>query len=308
MSVPKLRFKEFKDNWEVKKLKDLTEILRCGIASTPIYVEEGVPFLSAQNVNANGQIVLDKYNFISEEFHEKISKNHELSNGDLLYSRVGASFGNCAVFQLDGKYGVYVSLTHIRPNKKLLNFFLNFFLNSNNGKKQAKNGVFQGGGVPNLNVKIVEKFEIPFPNIKEQSKIAEFLMAVDEKIAQLTQKCELLGRYKKGVMQQIFSQDLRFKDDSDRAFPDWEEKRIKDFLVSHKGGAPLTPSDFVKNSDYEVIPKKAISSGGKLSLSLSEGTFCSEKFFKNNLKSVVDDSYLITTLRDLVPSGPSLID
>ena len=226
MSVPKLRFKEFNGKWEDKKFKDVTEILRCGIASTPVYVEKGIPFLSAQNVNSNGQVILDKYSFIAKDFYEKISKNHKLLKGDLLYSRVGASFGNSAVFQLDGEYGVYVSLTHIRPNKTLNNFYLNFYLNSDRGKKQAQNGVFQGGGVPNLNVKIVEKFEISFPTIQEQTKIADFLMAVDEKIAQLTQKCELLARYKKGVMQQIFSQELRFKDDSDRNFPDWENDSL----------------------------------------------------------------------------------
>ena len=95
---------------------------------------------------------------------------------------------------------------------------------------------------------------------------------------------------------------LRFKDFTD----EWKNKKIKDFLLSHKGGAPLKPTDFVKNSGYEVIPKKAISSGGKLSLDLDAATFCSESFFKNNSRSVVDDSYLITTLRDLVPSGPSI--
>ena len=155
MNTPTLRFKEFSGAWEVKSFKDLTEILRCGIASTPIYVEKGVPFLSAQNVNSQGKIVLEKYNFISEEYYKELSKNHELLKGDLLYSRVGAGFGNAAVFELDGNYGVYVSLTHIRPNKKLNNYFLKFFLNCDFGQKQAKFAVVKGGGVPNLNVKAV---------------------------------------------------------------------------------------------------------------------------------------------------------
>jgi len=95
---------------------------------------------------------------------------------------------------------------------------------------------------------------------------------------------------------------LRFKEFSGV----WEGKKLKDFLVSHKGGAPLKPSDFVKSSSYEVIPKKAISCGGKLLLDKNEATYCSATFFKNYNQSVVDSSYLITTLRDLVPSGPSI--
>ena len=65
-------------------------------------------------------------------------------------------------------------------------------------------------------------YSITLPSIAEQTKIANFLTAIDEKITQLTQKCELLAQYKKGVMQQIFSQELRFKDDDGQGFPEWE--------------------------------------------------------------------------------------
>jgi len=99
---------------------------------------------------------------------------------------------------------------------------------------------------------------------------------------------------------------LRFKDEAGEDFPDWEAKKIGDFILSHKGGAPLKPSDFVKYGDFEVIPKKAISSGGYLKLDETEPTYCSGDFFEANQRSVVDSSYLIITLRDLVPSGPSI--
>ena len=87
---------------------------------------------------------------------------------------------------------------------------------------------------------------------------------------------------------------------------DWCGYKIGDFVESYKGGAALTPSDFVPISECEVIPKKAITSGGKLITSLETPTYCSESFYQSNQQSVVDNSYLITTLRDLVPSGPSI--
>jgi type I restriction enzyme S subunit len=99
---------------------------------------------------------------------------------------------------------------------------------------------------------------------------------------------------------------LRFKHDDGRDFPDWEERKIGNFVLSHKGGAPLKPADFVKNGNFEVIPKKAISRGGYLELDEVEPTYCSKEFFEANQGSVVDSSFLITTLRDLVPSGPSI--
>jgi len=87
---------------------------------------------------------------------------------------------------------------------------------------------------------------------------------------------------------------------------EWVEKRLKDYILSHKGGASLKPKDFVKKSNSEVIPKKAIVNNGKLNLDKENPTFCSDDFFKANQKSVIDNKYLITTLRDLVPSGPNI--
>lgn len=70
------------------------------------------------------------------------------------------------------------------------------------------------------------KFQIPVPTYQEQTKIADFLTVVDEKITQLTQKFNLLALYKKGVMQKIFNQELRFKDDDGREFSEWKTVRF----------------------------------------------------------------------------------
>ncbi|EHK9017504.1 restriction endonuclease subunit S [Vibrio vulnificus] len=77
-----------------------------------------------------------------------------------------------------------------------------------------------------LGQKEFDSLKLYLPSPKEQQKIADFLTAVDTKINQITEKHRLLKEYKKGVMQQIFSQQLRFKDNDGKAFPEWEEKHF----------------------------------------------------------------------------------
>ena len=86
-----------------------------------------------------------------------------------------------------------------------------------------------GSGVPTLNRNDVHAQLINIPNNKEeQTKIAAFLSAVDEKISQLTQKHALLSQYKQGMMQKLFSQQIRFKADDGSEFGEWEERKLSE--------------------------------------------------------------------------------
>lgn len=82
-----------------------------------------------------------------------------------------------------------------------------------------------------MSLATIKNSVVPIPSLPEQKKIADFLSAVDRKIEQLTRKKELLKKYKKGVMQKIFSQEIRFKDESGKSYPKWEEKRLGEVLV-----------------------------------------------------------------------------
>ena len=116
---------------------------------------------------------------------------------------------------------------------KLDGVFLSYYLNSQKKLEIAK--LAQGNSVVHLYSSQLKQLELKVPSSTEQTKIANFLTAVDEKISQITRKHDLLTQYKKGVMQQIFSQELRFKDDDGREFPEWEEHELGDVFKVSRG-------------------------------------------------------------------------
>ena len=178
-------------HWNNKKFKYLVEFLTCGLASTPEYVDEenGIPFLSAQNVR-NGRMDLSKYNFISKELHEKLTRKRKPQKNDLLQVRVGATIGDACVVDIDMEFSVYVSVTHLRLKNDYDPKYFSYLLNSRYFKEQALGGTLKGGGVGNLNVKDLENFIVPLPPLPEQVLLRKYLDFENNKIEALITNVE----------------------------------------------------------------------------------------------------------------------
>ena len=241
-------------DWEVKKFKDITAILRCGLASTPKYVEDGVPFLSAQNVK-NGKLNLDKYKCISNELHEKLTKNTKPQKNDILMTRVG-NVGDAALVDIDWEFSVYVSLTHIRMKEGYDSQFFTQLLNSSFIKRRSLQTQYKGGGVANLNVKVVEEFDMPIPPLKEQQKIAEILSSVDTAIEKTEQVIAKTEEVKKGLMQQLLAKGIghtEFERTEIGEIPvEWEVRKLGELFPNMCTGA--TPSRKIKEYYAGDIP------------------------------------------------------
>lgn len=195
------------EGWVVKRLDDACDLITCGVAAKPHYVDVGVPFLSAKNVK-RGEIVWSGYNCVSKKTHDELTKNNKPLRGDVLYTRVG-SYGEAAVIEEDIEFSVFVSLTLIKPIKDLLNnYYLKYYLNSSEVKELAKRSI-SSSGVGNLNVGTVREFPIHLPSLTEQATIVAKLNEISAETQRLEslyqRKLAALDELKKSLLHQAFS-------------------------------------------------------------------------------------------------------
>ena len=228
MVVPKLRFKEFESKVEVRKLGNLSNIV-VGFVGTVSdqYCDknEGIPFVRTQNVR-DGYFSVENLEYVNKEFHKK-NKKSQIFNDDVLIARVGANMGMvCAVENLNTEANC-ANVIIIKKNPQLNSQYLSLFLNSENGQKQIHSGG-AGGAQAVFNTTLAKEIRFPYFPLEEQKKIASFLSAVDVKINQLTQKHQLLSQYKQGMMQKLFSQQIRFKADDGSEFEGWKSVFLGD--------------------------------------------------------------------------------
>ncbi|MCG8148618.1 restriction endonuclease subunit S [Moraxella sp. PS-22] len=218
MIVPKLRFSEFKDDWSKKKLGEVAEFLQ----------GEQVDLELQKPNHATGLVKflrIENFTQLSSDFrYVQYNGNFEkiLKTDDIAIVRYGATAG----FICSGIEGLIANnIFKVIVNECLNKKFTLIQLKSDKVFNYLQSEM-SGGAMPALNFKIAGNIDISFPEIEEQAKIAEFLSAVDDKISQLSRQLELLSQYKKGVMQKIFSQEIRFKNENGEDFEEWENSFI----------------------------------------------------------------------------------
>lgn len=245
--TPKLRFKEFSGELKSCKFKEVVSLQR-GSSPRPIikYItndENGVNWVKIGDVSKDSTVIYKTKEKITPEGAQK-SRFVEI--GDLILSN-SMSFGRPYIMAIDGCIhdGWFVLRNY---NKSFNREYLCQLLTSPAIQNQYRR-LAAGGVVDNISSELVNSVQVNLPSIKEQEKIAYFFSLIDKKISLQSEKVGMLKEYKKGMMQKIFNRELRFKDDSGRDYPEWEEKKLGDI-------ANLTSSKRVFASDYvdEGIP------------------------------------------------------
>ncbi|EPB8145434.1 restriction endonuclease subunit S [Clostridium perfringens] len=241
-NVPELRFKGFEDEWEKIHLSDSVERV--------VRKNKG-------NVTNRPLTISAQYGLVNqEEFFNKVvaSKNLEgyylLNNGEFAYNKSysnGYPFG--AIKRLDKYKNGAVSTLYIcfKPKLNVDSDFLTQYFESSKWYREVSMVAVEGARNHGLlNIGVSDFFDTihRFPSLQEQEKIANFLSKVDSIIEKQEKKVQYWNSYKKGMMQKIFSQKIRFKDDNGRDYQEWEEKKL---------GACFLERSITNNNELELL-------------------------------------------------------
>ncbi len=294
MNRPKLRFPEFNGEWEMKKVGELCDSIVPG-RNKPKDFEGNIPWITTPDIVHNGTIMFSKIGLnISKEEAKKVGSKIVPKN-----SIVISCVGDLGLAAITGKDIVINQQLHAFIPKEDIEY--RFLLYQVSLQKRYMDRVATKTAVPYMNKNNCNSIPIFFPSLPEQKRIASFFTVLDKKISELKQKKNLLEQYKKGVMQKLFLQELRFKDENLKEFPKWEKKKLGD-MVNNLGGTALekyvyegATFKFISIGNYSVNGRY-IDNGQRIIL--NEKT--KEKLLnKNDLVMVLNDK---TTAGDLIGS------
>jgi type I restriction enzyme S subunit len=225
--VPALRFREFDEVWDKMKLSDVCLKIQDGnyggsYPKSEEFVKEGIPFLTSKALGGDGILKENKIDFLPLEKHQELKKAH-LKLNDVLFTNRGSNVGSIGFTDERIAHGnIGPQLTLLRSDLNIIRPHFLFQIMASNIIKKQVSSQDSGSAMNFFGIGATSKFKFTLPSLPEQQKIASFLSAVDDKVQQLTKKKALLEDYKKGVMQQLFSGQLRFKDEDGKDYPEWE--------------------------------------------------------------------------------------
>jgi type I restriction enzyme S subunit len=223
--IPALRFLEFSKKWDAHKLGDFCRF------------SQGIQIPMSEQIKApkTGYIrYLYIRDFFTDDFPYYVDDKY--SGKTIRESEIMmVNTGNTAGKAFRGKRGILSNncFKISFDEKNVTSDFLFLAVTSDRIQNWIKR-LFNHGGQPHVGHKNIAQVPLAVPTIPEQRKIADFLAAVDGRIGQLIQKKALLEDYKKGVIQQLITQAIRFKNDHGNDFPDWEEKTLQGSLVESR--------------------------------------------------------------------------
>lgn len=239
---PLIRFPEFKEDWEHKQLNELLQVSKKKNSELKYSKEEVL--------SVSGELgIVNQIEHLGRSYAGASVHNYGVvENGDIVYTKSPLKENPYGIIKLNkgvpGIVSTLYAVYKVKDNKADGEFIEHYFsLDANTNRylrplvrKGAKNDM-------KINNEYVLHDRIFVPKKEEQKRISHFFNVIDTKINQLKEKHNLLEEYKKGVMQKIFTQKIRFKNEDGNLFPNWEEISISNIAKVQAGGTPSTTNN-----------------------------------------------------------------
>ena len=252
---------------------------------TPKKVESGILLVTAKNIKQGYLDYSASQEFIEESAFDDVMRRGKVELNDVLVT-TEAPLGNVASVD---RTDIALAQRVIKYRGKidlLDNLFLKQKFLSESFQEILKSKA-TGGTVQGIKGSVLHQIPLIVPSKQEQTKIASFLSAVDEKISQLTQKHELLSQYKQGMMQKLFSQQIRFKADDGSEFEEWDEKILSE-LFDYANGKSFE-AEVIENGSFKLITLNSIDIKGNLKNSHKTISQGDNSLLRNDLIMILSD-------------------
>ncbi len=292
MGIPKIRFKGYTEDWEQRKLGEISDLITKGTTPKDKSGAGEVNFIKVENINPdNGEITNTSQ--ISMEEHEGYLKRSQLKENDILFSIAGTlgrvstvkssilpANTNQALSIIRLKEGVIEYVTTVLKGKAVEDFI-------------KRNPTV--GAQPNLSLEQVNGLEIPFPNKEEQKKIGDYFRNLDHLITLHQRKCEETKKLKKYMLQKMFPQNgqsvpqIRFAGFTE----DWEQRKLGELAEIVGGGTPSTGVDSYWDGDIDWYAPAEI--GEQIYLESSQRKITKEGLNKSSAKILPIGTVLFTS-------------
>ena len=260
--VPELRFPGFSGEWETKELGDRVKFYS-GLTYTP------------NDVSKNGTLVLRSSNIFNNHI---INADNVYVNSDKATSTY-VEYGDVVVVVRNGSrnlIGKHAVIKNEESNAVIGAFmtgiryefgsFINALLSTQNFQKEIHKNL--GATINQITTGIFKKMTFYFPKKQEEQKIGEFFSKLDRQIELEEQKLEKLEEQKKGYMQKVFSQELRFKDENGNDYDEWKEEKLENIADFQNGKAHENLVSI--EGEYVLVNSKFISTDTRIKKHVSQ--------------------------------------
>ena len=280
MGKPEIRFKGYTDEWEQRKLNDISDV-RDGTHDSPKYQNTGHPFVTSKNVK-DGFINYDDIQFISDEDFNEINKRSKVDVNDILMGMIG-TIGNMALIRTEPDFAIK-NVALIKDTKQINYLYLYHFLHSPFIEKQLSSGM-DGGTQKFVSLGNVRNLDIVYPSEVEQIKLGDYFEHLDHLITLHQRKCDEIKSLKKYMLQKMFPQneqkvpEIRFKGFTEA----WEQRKLND-ISDVRDGTHDSPK--YQNTGHPFVTSKNVKDGF---INYDDIQFISDEDFNEiNKRSKVD--------------------